>query len=252
MRFTRWLGLLALLLAAPLTSCTDAAAMDLGSMSVELFADSIHVRVPFVIPAGADSAVVTLTLTPGGTQTRTARGQSVALVYAFAAPAEGATISLRACGHAYRGTTAGPESCNATQQWTRPFSAPGAIQWPDSMTISAMQWPDSASVALIARVMALGEPDGIAGVYDDSLLYDTTTGALATGEAWTWVDQRPAHPWRIAEPVRWATALLLRPGDGCDADCRAWLLTDTTSTPARENWRRARDAVLKALRSDTA
>jgi hypothetical protein len=123
------------------------------------------------------------------------------------------------------------------------------------MTISAMQWPDSASVALIERVMALATNDGPAGYYlsdGDTLLSDTTSGTLATGEAWTVIDQRPAHPWRIAEPVRWETAMLLRPGDGCAEECRAWLLTDTASTPARENWRRARDAVLEALRSDTA
>jgi hypothetical protein len=117
------------------------------------------------------------------------------------------------------------------------------------MTISAMQWPDSASVALIERVMALATNDGPAGYYlsdGDTLRSDTTSGTLATGEAWTVIDQRPADPSRSSEPVRWETALLLRPGEGCASACRAWHLTDTGSVVARENWRRVRDLALAA------
>lgn len=154
--------LAAIAAAVLIESCTDAQALTVEAARVTLAADSIHVRVPIAVPAGADSARITLTLTPGGARTLTASPLATALTFAFAAPAEGASIALQACGTAYRMGTAGPQSCNTVQHWTRPVAAPGPVTWPDTMQISAMQFPDSASLALIgeAETDALLLPTG--------------------------------------------------------------------------------------------
>jgi hypothetical protein len=146
-------GLLALV---PLASCRDADALTLDHMRVTLFADSIHVTVPLAVPVGADSARITLTVTPGGSFTRSASAQAVSVTFATLAPAEGATITLKACGIAYKKGVAGPNSCNAQQSWTRPVTAPGPVTWPDSMVISAL---DSSKPVgdLAVLLMATGE-----------------------------------------------------------------------------------------------
>jgi hypothetical protein len=159
------LFLLALLLAClPLSACVDANALTLDKMSVTLAGDSIHVRVPLSVPSEADSARITLTLTPGGSQTVKATPQATAVVFGFLAPAEGATVSFKACGIAYKKGVAGPNSCNSQQSYTRPITPPGAVTWPDSMTISQMVFPDAGSLALIAAAEADAVPAADSGL----------------------------------------------------------------------------------------
>lgn len=152
------------LLAIPLASCTDASALTLDRMVVTQAGDSLMVRVPLRVPAGADSARITLTVTPGGMASATAQPQAVALVFTVPGPAEGATVTLRACGVAYRHGVAGPSSCNAQQSYTRPINPPGPITWPDTMTISQMTFPDSASLALMEQAEADAIPAATVGI----------------------------------------------------------------------------------------
>lgn len=202
-----------LLLATVVNACHDAAALTLERMTVTVAGDSLHVRVPATLPAGADSAVITLTLTPGGPKTATLKAPGTALTFAYVKPAEGSSFTFKACGIAYHLGVAGPSSCNSSQSYTVPITAPGAITWPDSMTISQMIWPDSASVALMRAAFADALPAGPLAVISGP---DT----IATGE------------W-----ARWDDALLIRPGPGCTAACLDMWVRDTAPhSLAERNW----------------
>jgi hypothetical protein len=219
-------GLLALV---PLASCRDAEAVELDAMRVTLFADSIHVTVPLAVPVGADSARITLTVTPGGSFTRSASAQAVSVTFATLAPAEGATNTLKACGIAYKKGVAGPNSCNSQQSWTRPVTAPGPVTWPDSMVISALRDSRLVDTALIAlttgevcpaeirdyhRAMLIaprsGTPqsDHCVTVFETDVAQDNarTLTALAAGYPWT---ARQDSLWR-ADTTVYPTLPLVR------------------------------------------
>ena len=174
----RFMGLMITLLCfVGVTSCTDAKALTLEDMSVSYLADSMAIRVPIKVPVGSDSAVVTMTLVPGGTKTLKATPQTIALVFTFPAAPYGQPFTAQACGKPYWGTAAGVQSCNVKQTFTR--KAPSdTLTWPDSMTISQMTWPDSASLALInkadADAMPLG-PLAVMTTADSVLMIDTVT-----------------------------------------------------------------------------
>ena len=153
-----------LLAAVFIAACVDANALTLDKMSVTQAGDSIVVRVPLRVPSGADSARITLAVNPGGTASATAMPQAVALVFTLPGPAEGQTVTLQACGVAYRKGVAGPSSCNTEQRYTRPVTAPGPVTWPDTMTIAAMTFPDSQSLALMARAEADAVPAATVGI----------------------------------------------------------------------------------------
>ena len=105
-------------------------------MELSAVADSINVHVPFALPATADSAQVTVTVTPGSAKTLSATKTATSLDFTFVAPAEGSTISYQACGKAFKQGVAGVLTCNTAQTWKRPITAPGAISWTDTMTVT--------------------------------------------------------------------------------------------------------------------
>lgn len=200
------ISLLTLLLcAAVVSSCTDAKAMTIEEMSISYAADSMSIRVPIKVPVGADSAVVTLTLVPGGAKTLKAISLATALVFTFPAVPFGQSFTAQACGKPFWGTAPGTQSCNVKQTFVR--STPtDTLTWPDPMTLSLGQWPDSTSIALIKRAWT----DAIA------------RGPLGTNLEW----------------ADWGSALLVRPTAECDSMCTAGVLTDTfTWSLATRNWR---------------
>lgn len=167
-----------------LTACTTASALTVSKASVSAGAavDSLSIRVPFTLPTGADSARITLTLTPGGAQTVTVNAPAVAYVFRVPRPAPGVGFTFRACGTPYAGLKAGTSSCNTAQQYTTP---PGAITWPDTMTIAGMAFPDSSSLAL----MAAAEADALSAA-DSGLVW------LQWGQA-LWVrGERDTRAWQ--------------------------------------------------------
>lgn len=194
----------ALLCAVVVTSCTDAKALTLEEMTVSYSADSMSIRVPIKVPVGADSAVVTLTLVPGGTKTLKAIQPTTALVFTVAAAPYGQSFTAQACGRPYWGTAPGTSSCNQKQTFTR--NAPSdTLTWPDPMTLSLGQWPDSASVALIRKA------------WSDAI------GHGPLGPNLEWAD--------------WGQALLVRPAANCSGACVDGVLTDTSTwSLATRNW----------------
>lgn len=213
-------GLLALV---PLASCRDAEAVELDAMRVTLFADSIHVTVPLAVPVGADSARITLTVTPGGSFTRSASAQAVSVTFATLAPAEGATITLKACGIAYKKGVAGPNSCNAQQSWTRPVTAPGPVTWPDSMVISALRDSRLVDTALIALTTGETCPAEIRD-YRRAMLIAPRAGATQSPNCATVFAEDVArdnqrtlaaltlgYPWNATRDSAWRADTALRP-----------------------------------------
>lgn len=117
-----WRGLTlacALLLLIPLASCTDEAkAATLDDLSIELLADSVRVTVGHTVDPRADSATVKVTIGTAS-QTRRAAQLTGSTAFVFAAPAEGATITIVAQVCAYRAPLA-PVCAGKNRSWTRP------------------------------------------------------------------------------------------------------------------------------------
>lgn len=212
------------LLALPVAACPSADALTLDDMTVSFGADSMSVRVPVAIPAGADSATVTLTLVPGGAKTLTARAQATALVFTFPAAAFGEPFTAQACGAPWWGQAKGATSCNARQAFTR--AVPGdTLTWPDSMTLSAAlrgaKLVDTALIALttgetcpaeirdyhramlIASRAGAAQSPNCATVFAEDVARDNqrTLTALALG-----------YPWTAARDSAWRADTTTRPG----------------------------------------
>lgn len=229
-----WVGAVVLFLVIAFCisafSCTpDAKAMTLKNMVVEEFADSIHISVPLSLPVGADSAHVTVTVTPGGSLTRTASALAGTLVFVFVKPT--VKISFQACGVAFDNGVPGAQTCNTAQTWT---PATGVITWPDTMKISQMVWPDSASQALVsmafADALSLG-PLKVLTPADSVLTIDT----VRVNDSVFVIEPHYGAAGSHLDWAKWGNALVIR---GSTTHDTAWISWDA------RNWREVRSEAI--------
>lgn len=221
--------LLLVLVCMPFVACEPAKAMTLNEMTVKEFADSIHISVPLVLPVGADSAHVTVTLTPGGALTRTTTAQAGALVFAFAKPT--VKISFQACGVAFDNGVPSLQTCNTAQTWT---PATGTITWPDTMKVSQMVWPDSASQALVNMAFADALSIGSFKVLtpaDSMLVIDT----VRVNDSVFVIEPHYGAVVSHLDWARWGNALVIR---GSTTHDTAWISWDA------RNWREVRNEAI--------
>lgn len=116
-------------------SCTPAAAEPVHRLTVGLAGDSIRVTVFYGTNSAADSTRITVTSSTGASQTRSVIGSAKgALMFTFAAPAEGATATGQASSVAYRLGVASAASPAKSWSYTRPITAPNPTPI-DSITV---------------------------------------------------------------------------------------------------------------------
>lgn len=136
-------------------SCTPAAAEPVHRLAVGLAGDSIRVTVFYGTNSNADSTRITVTSSTGPSLTRTVIGSAKgALMFTFAAPAEGATATGQATSIAYRLGVASAASPAKSWSYTRPITAPNPTPI-DSITVQQIAAAIAASQLLDTALVVL-------------------------------------------------------------------------------------------------